>query len=100
VVALKPKPEALRAWCTTLATLSRALLGTQPVQVQSPPMRSFSMSTTRAPARAANRAAVIPPDPAPMTTRSQDPVTSDSFPQVTFALRRTSRTQDKPTEIA
>jgi hypothetical protein len=25
VVALKPKPEALRAWCTTLATLSRAL---------------------------------------------------------------------------
>ena len=69
-----------------LFSVENAVLSPQPVQVQSPPMRSFSMSTTRAPARAANRAVVMPPDPAPMTARSQDAVTSDSFPRITFAL--------------
>ncbi len=47
-----------------------ALLGTQPVQVQSPPIRSFSTSTTFAPTALAKGAATSPAEPAPIITRS------------------------------
>src|SRR5229473_2949741 len=65
-----PYCEAVRTWCATLAAFKRALLGTQPVQVQSPPMRSFSTSATLAPSCTANPAAIRPPAPAPMITKS------------------------------
>jgi hypothetical protein len=50
----------------SLAVLSSVLLGTHPVQVQSPPMRSFSTRATRTPSCAAKAAADKPPDPAPI----------------------------------
>src|SRR5260370_25421247 len=65
-----PYCEAVRTRCATLAAFNRALLGTQPVQVQSPPMRSFSTSATFAPSCTANPAAIRPPAPAPMLTRA------------------------------
>src|SRR5215469_7177692 len=65
-----PNLEAVRIPWATFAALSRALLGTQPVQVQSPPMRFFSTKATLAPSCAAKPAAVKPPEPAPMITRS------------------------------
>src|SRR6516225_4821536 len=60
----------VRISCATFAALSKALLGTQPVQVQSPPIRFFSTSATLAPSCAANRAPTKPPEPAPITTTS------------------------------
>ena len=45
-------------------------LGTQPRMTQVPPGRYSSATATRAPDRAASRAARTPPDPAPMTNRS------------------------------
>ena len=50
----------VRTSCAALATRIKDLLGTQPVHVQSPPMRSRSASNTRAPSRAANLAAIRP----------------------------------------
>ena len=46
------------------------LLGTQPVQVQSPPSRPDSMMAVLRPSLAANLAAVSPADPPPITTKS------------------------------
>src|SRR5579863_1222582 len=68
--AVMPNLEAVRISCATLAALSRALLGTQPVQVQSPPIRFFSTRATFAPSCAAKPAAVKPPEPAPTITKS------------------------------
>ncbi len=45
-------------------------LGTQPRITQVPPARCSSATATRAPAAAAKRAALTPPEPAPMTKRS------------------------------
>src|SRR3989442_13600210 len=69
-----PNREAARTSCAILAALRSALLGTQPVQVQSPPIRFFSTRATLAPSCAAKPAAVKPPDPAPMITRSKSRV--------------------------
>jgi hypothetical protein len=69
-VALMPSSAPERRPCATLAAWRSALLGTQPSQVQSPPMRSASTSSTRAPSLRAVRAAVRPAAPAPMTIRS------------------------------
>src|SRR6516162_7745925 len=69
-VALIPNLEAVRISCATFAALRSALLGTQPVQVQSPPIRPFSTRATLAPSCAAKPAAVKPPDPAPTITKS------------------------------
>src|SRR5215469_4134823 len=69
-LALIPNREAVRTSCATFAALRSALLGTQPVQVQSPPIRFFSIRTTLAPSCAAKPAAVKPPDPAPTITKS------------------------------
>src|SRR6516165_590216 len=69
-LALTPNLEAVRISCATFAALSSALLGTQPVQVQSPPIRFFSTRATLAPSCAAKPAAVKPPEPAPTITRS------------------------------
>src|SRR5215472_11140222 len=69
-LALIPNLEAVRISCATFAALSSALLGTQPVQVQSPPIRSFSTRATFAPSCAAKPAAVKPPEPAPTITKS------------------------------
>src|ERR1700730_8019914 len=65
-----PYRDEVRASCATFATFSKALLGTQPVHVQSPPIRSLSSSTTRAPRRTAKSAAINPTEPAPMMARS------------------------------
>src|SRR6266851_3262204 len=70
-LAVIPNREAVRTSCATFAALRSALLGTQPVQVQSPPIRFFSTSATLAPSCAAKPAAVKPPEPAPMITRSK-----------------------------
>src|SRR6266851_581692 len=70
-LAVIPNREAVRTSCATFAALRSALLGTQPVQVQSPPIRFFSNSATFAPSCAAKPAAVKPPEPAPMITRSK-----------------------------
>ena len=48
----------------------RALLGTQPYQVQSPPIRRFSTTATFLPSFIARLAALIPAEPTPITTRS------------------------------
>src|SRR5216683_2664703 len=69
-LAVIPNREAVRTSWATFAAFNSALLGTQPVQVQSPPIRFFSASATLAPSFAANRAATSPPEPAPITTRS------------------------------
>src|SRR5947209_4321544 len=66
-----PNRDAVRTSCATFAALRSALLGTHPVQVQSPPIRFFSTSATLAPSCAANPAAVNPPEPAPTITRSK-----------------------------
>ena len=66
---LMPSACSSRACCAAWATLSRALLGTQPLFRQSPPKRCFSTSATRAPKPAAPRAAIKPAGPPPMTTR-------------------------------
>src|ERR1017187_4912443 len=66
-----PNRDAVRTSWAIFAALRSALLGTQPVQVQSPPIRFFSTSATLAPSCAANPAAVRPPEPAPMITRSK-----------------------------
>ena len=54
------------ALCAALAAASSAFDGTQPLFRQSPPMRSASNSTTRAPICAAPAATLSPPDPPPM----------------------------------
>src|SRR6516165_7185763 len=69
-LALTPNLEAVRISCATFAALSSALLGTQPVQVQSPPIRFVSTRATFAPSCAAIPAAVKPPEPAPTITKS------------------------------
>src|SRR6516165_8838828 len=69
-LALTPNLEAVRISCATFAALSSALLGTQPVQVQSPPIRFFSTRATFALSCAAKPAAVKPPEPAPTITKS------------------------------
>src|SRR5712692_8999106 len=74
-----PKREAVRTSWAIFAALRRALLGTQPVQVQSPPIRFFSISATLAPSCAAKPAAVKPPEPAPMITRSKSCVAMDDL---------------------
>src|SRR5215472_9805822 len=68
--AVTPNRDEVRISCAALAARMSDLLGTQPVQVQSPPMRSFSIRRTRAPSFAANRAAMSPPAPAPITAKS------------------------------
>src|SRR6516225_1261053 len=73
-LVLMPNLEAVRTSWATLATLSSALLGTQPVQVQSPPIRFFSTRATFAPSCAAKPAAVKPPEPAPIITKSNSRV--------------------------
>ena len=68
--AVIPKRAAsLMPWAD-LAALSRVLLGTHPVQVQSPPKRPFSTKATDRSIRRANRAAVSPADPPPMISKS------------------------------
>ena len=62
--------EAVRALCAVFAIDSSVFEGTQPVHVQSPPMRAFSTSSTDFLKRAANLAAVRPAEPPPTTTRS------------------------------
>ncbi len=64
------RATALRMEWTMPAVWMSALLGMQPVQVQSPPIRSFSISNTFAPTALANGAATSPAEPAPITTRS------------------------------
>mmetsp|Transcript_8456 Transcript_8456/g.26072 ORF Transcript_8456/g.26072 Transcript_8456/m.26072 type:complete len:325 (-) Transcript_8456:82-1056(-) len=59
--------RAEAAWAAAM----RALDGTQPFQVQSPPSTGRrSTNKTRAPTSAANAAAVSPAEPAPTTTKS------------------------------
>mmetsp|Transcript_28034 Transcript_28034/g.53368 ORF Transcript_28034/g.53368 Transcript_28034/m.53368 type:complete len:258 (+) Transcript_28034:1304-2077(+) len=65
--AVTPKSAPLRAMWAIFAAFMRALLGTHPVHVQSPPILFFSISTTRTPSLAAKRAALSPPEPAPTT---------------------------------
>src|SRR5216683_5904203 len=78
-LAVIPNREAVRTSCAIFAALRSALLGTQPVQVQSPPIRFFSTSATLAPSCAAKPAAVKPPEPAPMITRSKSRVAMDDL---------------------
>jgi hypothetical protein len=52
--AVMPNREAVRISCAALAARMSDLLGTQLVHAQSPPMRSFSIRSTRAPGFAAN----------------------------------------------
>src|SRR5260370_30905232 len=62
--------EAVGMSCATLASFKRDLLGTQPAQVQSPPMRSLSSRATLAPSFTAKSAAIRPTEPAPTIARS------------------------------
>ncbi len=55
----------------TPAAFSSALLGTHPVQVQSPPRRPASISAVLAPSEAEIPAAVSPAAPPPITTMSK-----------------------------
>src|SRR5712692_7925875 len=81
-LAVIPNREAVRTSCATFAALRSALLGTQPVQVQSPPILFFSTRATLAPSCAAKPAAVKPPEPAPMITRSKSCVAMDDLPRM------------------
>src|SRR5260370_38042532 len=74
-----PTRNAVRISCAIFATLRSALLGTHPVQVQSPPIRFFSTSATFAPSCAAKPAAVRPPEPAPRITRSKSCATMNDL---------------------
>jgi hypothetical protein len=62
-----PQREAWAIVWAARAEAMRALLGTQPVFRQSPPMRCFSMSATRPPRPAVPAAVTRPAVPAPMT---------------------------------
>ena len=64
------KSAARRTGLGTRALARMALLGTQRVQSQSPPMRAASMRTTLMPMRAANSEAGIPAEPPPIIARS------------------------------
>ena len=66
-----PRSPACRAPAAAAAAASSDLDGTQPVQRQSPPVRSRSTSSTRAPIRAAVLAPTMPAVPPPTTSRSQ-----------------------------
>src|SRR5258708_36798554 len=78
-LATMPNREAVRTSCATFAALRSALLGTQPVQGQSPPIRFFSTSATFAPSCAAKPAAIKPPEPAPMIPGSKSRVARDDL---------------------
>src|SRR5258708_36752641 len=92
-----PDCEAVRTWCATLAAFKSALLGTQPVHVQSPPMRSFSTSATFATSCTANHAAIRTQAPAPMITRSY--CCFDIEPFLKFNQIRTYQPYEKKSEI-
>ena len=68
---MTPNRAASRTVRAACAAASNALLGTQPVLRQSPPMRPRSISATRAPSCAAPAATDSPAAPAPMTARSK-----------------------------
>src|SRR5260370_19801773 len=87
-LAVIPNREAVRTSCATFAALRSALLGTQPVQVQSPPIRFFSTSATLAPSFAAKPAAVKPPEPAPMITRSKSCAAMDDLRLIQLPQQR------------
>ncbi len=65
-----PKRSEPRKEWDRLAVRIRDLLGTQPVQVQSPPSVPFSAMATDRPSCRAKRAAVSPAEPPPMINRS------------------------------
>lgn len=70
------------------AAASNALDGMQPVNVQSPPTGPSWTTTVLAPLRRASRAAMSPPAPPPITTRSYEVVTGTGSRSV---LRRIPR---------
>ena len=65
-----PYFSAVRAAWARRAEASNVFDGTQPVHVQSPPKRAFSMRATRFPNLPAYLAAPMPALPLPMTRRS------------------------------
>ena len=67
---VRPYLSAWRMVCAAFAEASSALLGTQPVQRQSPPTRSRSTAATLMSRFDANSAATMPPEPMPTITRS------------------------------
>ena len=81
--SLKPNWLPCRRSNACRADRIRALLGTQPVFRQSPPILFFSINVTLALTVAAISAATKPPDPAPMTTRSRSNFLGRSKPLYT-----------------
>src|SRR5688572_14007788 len=67
--ARSPNSRARRTWSSSLAERRIALLGTQPVFRQSPPISAFSISVTLALTAAAMYAVTRPAEPPPITIR-------------------------------
>src|SRR5688572_21122133 len=67
--ARRPNSRARRTWSSSLAERRIALLGTQPVFRQSPPIWCFSISVTLAFTAAAMYAVTRPALPPPITIR-------------------------------
>ena len=66
----QPKPRAISNSRAYSLAKTMNFFGTQPRMTQVPPTRCSSATATRAPDKAASRAARTPPDPAPITKRS------------------------------
>src|SRR5574340_1051256 len=69
--ASSPYRSAARTLWATVAAFSSALLGTHPVQVQSPPSLHSSIRAVFAPNEAESPAAVSPAAPPPITAMSK-----------------------------